>query len=56
MDSVVVLIWKAGLRFLSSLLAAVIMESSKDGSEERCLKLSTDHGDGATCVPASVNE
>ena len=41
--------------FPSSLLADVITEASKDGPEERWLKLQINQGYGATGVPASID-
>ena len=38
------------------MLADVIAETSKDGSEDRCLGLLTDQVHGATRVPASIDE
>ena len=54
MDSSVVRVWNACLNY--SLLADVIVEASKGGSEECWLELPTDQGYGATCVPASIDE
>jgi hypothetical protein len=42
--------------FPPSLLTGVIVEVSKDGSQQRWLELWMNQGYGETCVPASIDE